>query len=246
MDHCDDVLAQGLRITAPVHSPNTDGMDPNGRNFLITHCTFDEGDDCIAIKADGRPHLIHPASENIIIKNCHFFHGHGLSVGSGTSGGLINVLAEKCTFDGTQAGIRLKASGGNGGLVEDLYYDHLSMVGVDIPILISSYYNNTSPWVYQVPARALNDPAGVISAAAHTPRWRHIDISHLRAVQAQTAAFVVGRPESPADVTLDHVQIVARKPMRIVNADVALHNTLIVTQNGSQVVATNSRVTRGP
>jgi len=238
---CTDVLVDHITVTAPVHSPNTDGMDLEGHNMLIENSTFDEGDDCIAIKAGGRPRLIHPTSENFIIQNCHFYHGHGLSVGSGTSGGLINVLAEHCTFNGTQAGIRLKASEGHGGLVENLFYNRLSMKNVDIPILISSYYNNTSPWVYQIPARALH-LSNHESINPYTPRWRHIYISHIQAVRARTAGFIVGRPESPARITLSHVQIAAMRGLQIVNGDVAIRNVKISAQNGGSIKPVHSKV----
>jgi polygalacturonase/pectin methylesterase-like acyl-CoA thioesterase len=242
---CRDVLVQNLDVTAPQHSPNTDGMDPEGHNMLIMNCTFDEGDDCIAIKAGGRTRLLHPTSENFVITHCHFFHGHGLSVGSGTSGGLVNVLATHCTFDGTQAGVRLKASEGHGGLVENLFYRHLRMKNVDIPILISSYYNDTSPWVYQVPQRALHD-TNPEPMNAYTPRWRHIDISDLHATGAATAGFIVGRPESPARIALNDIRIVAAHGLQIVNSHVAMRRVKLLIAKGPKFRAVNSHVSNPP
>lgn len=239
---CTDVLVQNIDVTAPQHSPNTDGMDPEGHNMLIMNSTFDEGDDCIAIKAGGRTRLIHPTSENFIISHCHFYHGHGLSVGSGTSGGLINVLATHCTFNGTQAGVRLKASEGHGGLVENLFYRHLRMKNVDIPILISSYYNDTSPWVYKIPKRALK-AVNPMPVNAYTPRWRHIRIFGIRAVGAATAGFIVGRPESPAEISLCNIRIRAIRGLQIVNSDVRLRAAELNIAEGPKINAVHSRVT---
>jgi pectin methylesterase-like acyl-CoA thioesterase len=239
---CDDVVVEGITVKAPIHSPNTDGMDPSGRNYLIKGCTFDEGDDCIAIKAGGRPHLLHPASENYLVENCHFFHGHGMSVGSGTDGGLTNLTVRNCSFNGTQAGIRLKADIHNGGLVNDLSYSHLTMKNVDIPILVSSYYNNTSPWAYTIPQRALTGGASPVTAK--TPRWRHVDIRDITATGAATAAFIVGRPEMPiSNFYMRHVRIAAKAGMHIVNARVVMNRCVITAQTGPAVLTYHAKVT---
>ena len=55
--------------TIDSHGPNNDGCDPEScRDVLIEGCTFDTGDDCIAIKsgrnADGR--RVNVPSENIV------------------------------------------------------------------------------------------------------------------------------------------------------------------------------------
>ncbi len=226
MDYCDDAVVRGVRILAPPHSPNTDGMDPSGHNYLISHCTFDEGDDCIAIKSGGRPHRINAVSQNMLITHCLFRHGHGMSIGSGSSGGLNNITVLDCRFHGTQAGIRMKADGRDGGLADNLVYRRLTMTGVIIPILISSYYNDTSPWAYQIPPRAFTASAGV--RGPHTPVWRHIRISHVTATNADTAGFIVGRPESPArDIVLRDVRINARHPMQLLHAHVLFRHCAV-------------------
>ncbi len=47
---CRDVTIDGVQIKSPSNSPNTDGIDPSGIGFVITRCTFDTGDDDIAVK----------------------------------------------------------------------------------------------------------------------------------------------------------------------------------------------------
>ena len=54
---CTNVTVRGVTISS--HGPNNDGCDPEScRDVLIEGCTFDTGDDCIAIKSgrndDGR------------------------------------------------------------------------------------------------------------------------------------------------------------------------------------------------
>ncbi len=73
-----NVTVSGVSISS--HGPNNDGCDPEScRDVLIEDCTFDTGDDCIAIKAgkdaDGR--RVNVPSENIIIRHCTMKDGHG-------------------------------------------------------------------------------------------------------------------------------------------------------------------------
>ena len=84
-------------------------------------CTFDTGDDCIAIKsgrnADGR--RVNVPSENIIIRDCTMKDGHGgVVIGSEISGGVRNVFVERCRMDSPQLdrALRLKTNSVRGGI----------------------------------------------------------------------------------------------------------------------------------
>ena len=73
-----NVTVRGVTIVS--HGPNNDGCDPEScRDVLIEGCTFDTGDDCIAIKsgrnADGR--RVNVPVENVIIRDCVMKDGHG-------------------------------------------------------------------------------------------------------------------------------------------------------------------------
>lgn len=47
---CTNVTVRGIKIVS--HGPNNDGCDPDSStDVLIENCSFDTGDDCIAIKA---------------------------------------------------------------------------------------------------------------------------------------------------------------------------------------------------
>src|SRR5262249_22694186 len=65
---CQNVVVRGVTIRS--HGPNNDGCDPEScRDVLIERCTFDTGDDCIALKSgrnqDGR--RLHAPIENVVI-----------------------------------------------------------------------------------------------------------------------------------------------------------------------------------
>jgi polygalacturonase len=69
------------------------------RDVLIEGCTFDTGDDCIALKsgrnADGR--RVNVPVENVVVRDCVMKDGHGgVVIGSEVSGGARNVFAERC------------------------------------------------------------------------------------------------------------------------------------------------------
>jgi polygalacturonase len=128
---CENLIVRGVTVNS--HGPNNDGCDPEScRNVLIENCTFDTGDDCIAIKsgrnADGR--RIGVPSENIIIRGCRMKDGHGgVVLGSEMSGGIRNVFVENCEMDSPNLdrAIRLKSNSLRGGYLENLYVRNIQV-----------------------------------------------------------------------------------------------------------------------
>ncbi len=122
---CKDLIVRGVTINN--HGPNGDGCDPEScQNVLIEDCTFNTGDDCIAIKsgrnADGRKWNI--PSENIVVRRCKMADGHGgVVIGSEISGGFRNLYVENCTMDSPNLDrvIRIKTSNCRGGIIENIY-----------------------------------------------------------------------------------------------------------------------------
>jgi polygalacturonase len=209
---CTDVVIDGIHIIAPEKAPNTDGIDPSGWNYLITHCTFDTGDDCIAIKPTGAAPPGHVSCENFFITDCSFVHGHGMSIGGQTPGGLRHLTVRDCTFESTDAGIRMKAARGSGGLVEDCLYENLTMKDVKMAIDISSYYPNKD-----TPASPQADPEQPVGAT--TPIWRNIKIQNVTAIGSHNIGRIIGLPEMPvSDIELDNVNISGKDPFQIWNA----------------------------
>jgi polygalacturonase len=207
---CRDVTIDGVTIKSPSNSPNTDGIDPTGINFVITRCTFDTGDDDIAVKGSTRIDPKSFACENFLVSNCTFLHGHGMSIGSESYGGVRNMLVRDCTFDGTEAGIRLKSPRGRGGVAENLTYENLTMKNVKNSILITSWYPKIPTHPEQYPAHPVSD---------RTPIWRHIRISNVTSVGGTIAGQIVGLPEMLVDdVVVDNVRISASKPFQIIYA----------------------------
>ena len=123
--YCTNVTIRGVTIVS--HGPNNDGCDPDSSaDVLIENCTFDTGDDCIAVKA-GRDHdgrRVNIPCQNVVIRNCTFKDGHGgVTLGSETAGGIRNVFAENCHFDSPNLdmAIRFKTNPARGGFIENVY-----------------------------------------------------------------------------------------------------------------------------
>ena len=113
-------------VTVKSAGPNSDGCDPEScNNVLIENCSFDTGDDCIAIKSgrnnDGRKWNI--PSQNIIVRKCRMAAGHGgVVIGSEISGGFSNLFVEDCDMDSPDLlrVIRIKTSECRGGIIENV------------------------------------------------------------------------------------------------------------------------------
>ena len=107
---CDGVLVENATFLAPERAPNTDAIDPSMcRNVTITGCTIDVGDDNVAVKSGKTAAGREFACEGLTITDCTFKHGHGISIGSETVGGVKDVVVRNCTFEDTDNGIRIKS-----------------------------------------------------------------------------------------------------------------------------------------
>lgn len=128
-------------IKAHSGAANTDGIDPSiSSRVRIARSVIDVGDDNVAIKSGKRLPGRQYACEDITVVDCQFLHGHGVSIGSETVGGVRNVTVERCIFEGTENGIRLKTARDNGGAVTGLRCTDIAMAGVDRAITNTCYY----------------------------------------------------------------------------------------------------------
>lgn len=225
---CADATFEGISILNPTNAPNTDGIDPkNCQRVRIAHCTIDTGDDNVALGGGAGP-----TEEDILITDCTFLHGHGCSIGSGTVSGVRRLLVQRCTFDGTDTGMRFKSARGRGGLVEDVTYQDLTMKNVGVAISVTSYYSETSS--DSTPA---NDSAQPVNE--RTPHWRNIAVRNLIATSCRRhAGLVAGLPEMPVEnVTLENITISAPIGLRITQTKgVTLKNVHVMAGSGTDIM----------
>ncbi|HET9869559.1 MAG TPA: glycosyl hydrolase family 28 protein [bacterium] len=202
-----NILASGLTITAPWPSPNTDGIDLRGTNVNIVNCYISDGDDVVQIGGSN-------ACSGVTVSGCTFGTGHGLSIGSITSGGVSHVMVQDCVFNGTQYGLRLKSNNTEGGVVSDVTYSNLTLSNILVnPILMYSYYP-------KVPSSPATDTGS--TANSTTPYWRNIKFQNVTASQAATGTANVGilwgLPQAPvSDVSFDACTLTGAKIMQVFN-----------------------------
>jgi polygalacturonase len=239
----ENVIVSNVTILAPERSANTDAIDPSGcKNVLITHCRIDVGDDNVAIKA-GKPVTGREfASEDITITDCTLLHGHGISIGSETVGGVRNVTVRNCTFENTDNGLRIKSQRGKGGVVENISYSDITMTNVNPAITLTCYYMNNSAGDAVQPSAPKEDAAQ--PADENTPVFRNIHISNLTATCQKAAGVISGLPESTiSNVVLENVRISSPTGLSIKNAKgVQFINVQVTTKEGPPFILENAQV----
>jgi polygalacturonase len=185
--YSDDLQFRNMQVLAPAHSHNTDGIDPfSSSHVVIDHVTIDTGDDNIAIKS-GQPGSAGPdaPSTDIVITDCIFLNGHGLSIGSEIAGGVQNVHAERIEFRGTTNGIRIKSGRDRGGDIGNFVFKDISMLDVKTPITVTAFYPKIPKSISEEAVTRL------------TPHMHDIAFVNLTAKGAHNAAVIVGLPEAP-------------------------------------------------
>ncbi len=213
---CENVIVEDVLVRNPSFAQNGDALDVEScKNALIINSRFDAGDDGICIKsgkdADGRRRGI--PCENVVVKGCTVFAGHGgFVVGSEMSGGVKNILVDQCQFLGTDVGLRFKSTRGRGGIVENIYIKNISMTDIKTDaITFNMYYGGKSV------AEMLEDgdnPDNVTKMPVNeeTPIFRNIDIKNIICNGAGRAMEFNGLPEMPIDgISLKDITILAKK-----------------------------------
>jgi polygalacturonase len=245
-----DVTVRGVTIRAnastdPVDpSHNTDACDVSGRRVLVQDCDISVGDDNFTCGGN---------TSDVLITNCTYGYGHGVSIGSPTSGGVSNFTVINCTFNNTEQGIRIKSDRDRGGFLHHLSYLNLRMTNVNYPILIYASYLATNREY-----RSLNDVTAAIAGSypasavvGRTPIYRDLIFSNITATVApgRRAGLIWGLPEmAVTNILFQRVNITADKPFGIYNAqNVRLVDSSIITPEGvNQLSSTNAQITIAP
>jgi polygalacturonase len=224
-----DVYIHDLVMQAPSGSHNTDGINISAKFCTIDHCTINTGDDNIAINFGDRLAVLEdPEVRNMVINNCFFGYGHGLSIGSYTSGNLINLFVKDCTFDGTTSAIRIKSARGRGGTIENVTYENITIKNSRYPIFISAYY----PHEPEMPQEDME-----LLVGSNSPLYKNILLKNITVTNAQEAIIIWGLPESPIrDVLFDNIKISSVHGIKIYNAaNVKFINSSINVTSGDKL-----------
>ena len=235
------ITVKNLTVNNPWYGANTDAIDLESCKYaLIEDCHFDTGDDGITIKsgrdAEGRKRGM-PTS-NVIVNNCVVYHAHGgFVVGSEMSGGVHNMFVSKCTFIGTDIGLRFKTTSGRGGLVENVYVNNINMK--DIPaeaILFDMYYMAKDPVVLSGEKR---EPPKVeeLPVDESTPKFQNFYFRNITCDGAEKGIFIRGIPEMHIkNVLIENAVLQAREGIDIQEASgVTLNNITMLSRTTNPV-----------
>ncbi len=224
---CTNVMVRGVDILS--HGPNNDGCDPEScRDVLIEGCTFDTGDDCIAIKSgrneDGR--RLGVAAENIIVRDCVMKDGHGgVVIGSEISGGARNIFAERCRMDSPQLdrALRIKSNSIRGGTIEHVYMRDVNVGQVAEALVTVNYFYEEG------------------DAGTFPPIVRDVEVRNVTSTKSQYVLLLRGYARDPVsdvrviDCTFDNVE---KPDLLEAVKDIVLANVKV---NGT---TRNERITR--
>ncbi|GAA3147508.1 polygalacturonase [Kribbella aluminosa] len=181
---CRNVTIRGVTVDSP-NGPNNDGIDPEScTDVLIENCTISTGDDCVAFKsgkdADGR--RVNVPSRYAVVRNCTMADGNGgVTVGSETSGGVLDVFVRDCTMSSPhlERAIRIKSNPDRGGTITNIDVRRVSVgQAADSVIEIVLNYAN-------------------VITGAYPPDVHGITISRLTVASAPRALNLLGLADDP-------------------------------------------------
>ena len=182
-----------LGVTTAGHGPNNDGCDPEScSDVLIKNCTFDTGDDCIAIKSgrnnDGR--RVNVPSENIVVQGCAMKDGHGgVVIGSEVSGSVRNVYTEDCSMDSPNLDrvLRIKTNAVRGGVIENVFMRNVKVGQVKEAVLKIDFYYEEG------------------DKGSFTPIVRNVEMKNVESGGSQFGIWIRAYDRSPAtNISVDH------------------------------------------
>jgi polygalacturonase len=217
---CRDLTVKDVVVRNPHYSTNGDGLDIDGCDgVVVVGSSFDVGDDAICIKsgkdADGRRHA--KTCRNLIISDCTVYHGHGgFVVGSEMSGGVENIRVTGCRFIGTDVGLRFKSTRGRGGLVKDIWCDHIYMKDiVKYGVIFNLYYEGVAATELKDGAQSDLQPVDET-----TPEFRDMHFSDIVCSGAEQAVYINGLPEMPVrGIDFSHCTFTSRKDAQVQYAE---------------------------
>jgi polygalacturonase len=189
--------AWGIKIVTPYDARNSDGIDPGyGTNVTITQSHISDGDDQVAIGGNKLP-----GASYYSVTNDWFGNGHGLSIGSYTSGGVRHLLAQNLTWSGLASdsnatAVHIKSDVSRGGVVEDLTYQNICTKDLRYAIWLDPFYS------------------GLTKTGTLLPWYKDITIQNMHQVTPSTTATTTGQvliqgynSTVPTEVTLDNVVV---------------------------------------
>jgi len=233
---CEDFTMRNTAVRNPWFSQNGDGIDIEScKNSIIHDCSFDVGDDGICIKSgkdkEGRDRKM--PNENLIVKNCIVFHGHGgVTVGSEMSSGVKNLHVSNCTFIGTDVGLRFKSNRGRGGVVENIYISNIEMMNIPTQAISFNLFYSGRSASEDLESGDDGTVVKLLPVTEETPQFKNIFIRNVNCKGAMLGIQLQGLPEMNLEnIQLENIRMEADYGMTCNDASgVKIKNLTLITK----------------
>ena len=198
VNQTDGFTAWGVKIMTPKTARNTDGIDPgSSRNITIAYSFIHTGDDDVCLKPSGAG-----AVSNMSVLHNHFYSGHGMSIGSGTYGGVDHLLVDDLTIDGADNGIRIKSDRSRGGLVHQAVYRNVCIRNVPNPLVFTPHYTTFT--------------------GDRPPIYKDITLENVHVLTPGAFTFLGLDPDNKLEIKLDNVFADNQKDSLFYDQDAAI------------------------
>lgn len=196
-----NVIIDGITVECPWNAQNGDALDlGNTQTAIVVNCNISCGDDGICMKGGVAEAGVKAGpNSDILIQNNKVLRAHGgFVIGSEFSGGMERIVVRKCSFDGTDVGLRFKSAPGRGGTCKHIYCMDIDMKNIEKEAIIFE--------------TGYADKGAVVSATANDdktaffPDFCNVAIYDVTVDRAKTAFKIQGLPGHPVhDIYLDNV-----------------------------------------
>lgn len=219
--YCDHAVVRNVEVIS--RHINSDGVDvDSSTNVLIERCSFDVGDDGVAIKSgrDQDGWRIDRPSRDVIIRDCEYLGATGgaLAIGSEMSGGVNDVFVERYRMDKVHHALYFKANLDRGGEIKRVRIRDIAVGEADSLLIFTNDYHSY---------RGGNSPA----------RFEDVTVEKVTCEAARLGLSIIGHERAPVrNVELRDVSIgQAEVPLQVQHAENLEFTNVVI--NGKNVVA---------
>ncbi len=190
------------------HGPSTDGIDIDSSTWiLVQNCDIDCNDDNFCLKAgrDWDGLRVNKPTEYVVIRNSIARKGAGLiTLGSETSGSIRHIWATDLIGYGTSNALNIKSATTRGGIVEDVYFNNITIKGGGNVLQVNPNWNPTYSYsalpkgynLDSIPPHWKKMLNRVEPLEKGMPIFRNIYLTNVKAVEAKKAINAIGLKES--------------------------------------------------
>jgi polygalacturonase len=221
-----NVTVRGVTVRSRNGGGNNDGCDPEAcTDVHITGCTFETGDDCIAIKSgrdvDGR--RVGVASSNIVIDNSTFVFSNrgGICIGSEASGGAHDIFVQDCKVNPANAAdalwyvVFIKTGNHRGGTIDGFHLRNVTANKLaKSAVFVTLNYSSSGPGPVALPVvqNITVDNLAVKGVGTYAVELDGRDDDHIKHVKLSNSTFEGVATATPKlshadDVTFSKVTI---------------------------------------